>query len=69
MSESDGKNESQLIDWAGLKSYLDIFIMTRTHLSRPWNVDFTSSSLALWLMWMTRSSSEVYPIYIVIDLH
>ncbi|KAF8071573.1 hypothetical protein FPV67DRAFT_882445 [Lyophyllum atratum] len=58
MSESDGKNESQLLDWAGLKSYLDILVMARLHLRVAWDSDLTSNSLLVWLLWMTISRSE-----------
>ncbi|KAF5379763.1 hypothetical protein D9615_005748 [Tricholomella constricta] len=59
MSESDGKNESQLLDWADLKGYLEILIVARMRLAMPWNSDVMSTSLLVWLSWMTTSRSTI----------
>ncbi|GLB44816.1 hypothetical protein LshimejAT787_1801530 [Lyophyllum shimeji] len=59
MSESDGKNESQLLDWAGLRRYLDILVASRLYRRVPWGMDITSSSLLVWLLWMTTSRDDI----------
>jgi hypothetical protein len=63
MSENDGKNERQLIDYAGLLAYLQSVIIYR---SRPhdlaWYRNPTLDSLMVWIMWMTASRGKVeYP--------
>ncbi|RDB25822.1 hypothetical protein Hypma_006293 [Hypsizygus marmoreus] len=59
MSESDGKNESQLLEWAGLKEYLQIIVLTRLHLNTPWDSDLRLTSLIIWLFWMTTSRTSI----------
>lgn len=58
MSESDGKNESQLLEWADLRTYLDTLIVLRVHMHLPWHTNVMQSSLLLWLLWMTISRSK-----------
>lgn len=56
MSESDGKNESQLCEWANLNEYLRIMIAFRARPSTvSWYEDPVSDSLMAWLMWMSIS--------------
>lgn len=60
MSENDGKNERQLIDYAGLLAYLQSVIIYR---SRPhdlaWYRNPTLDSLMVWIMWMTASRDQI----------
>lgn len=60
MSENDGKNEKQLIDYAGLPAYLQSLIIYR---SQPhdltWYRNPTLDSLMVWIMWMTASRGEI----------
>ncbi|KAF8813497.1 hypothetical protein BYT27DRAFT_7335105 [Phlegmacium glaucopus] len=60
MSENDGKNEKQLIDYAGLPAYLQSVIIYR---SRPhdlaWYRNPTLDSLLVWIMWMTASRDQI----------
>jgi hypothetical protein len=59
MSENDGRNERQLIEWAGIEGYLPLAIAYR---SRPspgyppsWFTDTEWTSLITWLLWMTST--------------
>lgn len=57
MVESDGKNEAQLLEWAGLKTFADRFVRERLWEGRDnyngWPAESVTNSLALWLMWLT----------------
>jgi hypothetical protein len=55
MSENDGKNERQLMDWAGLRQYLETTTLIRTRSAPMWYTDVMSDSLMAWLLWMTIS--------------
>ncbi|KAF9460340.1 hypothetical protein BDZ94DRAFT_1284000 [Collybia nuda] len=59
MSENDGKNESQLIKWAGLELYLEAFMATITQTPQTWYSDVVGHSLAMWLLWMTISRDNI----------
>jgi hypothetical protein len=52
--ESDGRNESQLIDWAGIVEYLYLVISHRTR-ARPtsWFEEPEGTALTIWLLFMT----------------
>ena len=62
MSENDGKNERQLVDWAGLGQYLEATTFSRTRSPPMWYSDTMSDSLMSWLLWMTISRSMSCPI-------
>lgn len=59
MLESDGKNESLLIDWADIRRYLYHVILYKAQAPKEsplnWFSDTEGASLTLWLMWMTAS--------------
>jgi hypothetical protein len=57
MTESDGKNESRLIEWAGIDVYIRNVLVYRA-LVPPgsplaWLTDTEGSALTVWLLWMT----------------
>ncbi|KAJ7490732.1 hypothetical protein FB451DRAFT_1552353 [Mycena latifolia] len=62
MLENDGRNAAQL-EYAGLDSYLDIFVRTRiwdsTLTSHGWPSDSVANACALWLMWMTTTEKKL----------
>jgi hypothetical protein len=56
MSESDGRNEAHLIEWARIEAYLVSFLLSQTSES-SW-ASFTQNggaALVVWLLWMTSS--------------
>lgn len=59
MLENDGKNERQLVEWAGLYGYLkrETCARFKADPSSPinWFQDTEETSLILWLWWMTFS--------------
>ncbi|TFK33451.1 hypothetical protein BDQ12DRAFT_738768 [Crucibulum laeve] len=61
LSESKGKNESQLLDWAHFKSYLTAVAIVRAQISSPvaWFRHPTSDALTVWLLWMISSREDV----------
>lgn len=63
MLESDGRNESQLIEWANLPAYLYQVIAYRAAVrhgsSSLWFSESEGTALTIWLIWMT-SSKGVY---------
>ncbi|KDR78686.1 hypothetical protein GALMADRAFT_244185 [Galerina marginata CBS 339.88] len=60
MSENDGKNEAQLIQWADLKSYLRALIIYRgTSYDLAWFKNPTLDSLVVWLLWETSERESI----------
>ncbi|KAF7977139.1 hypothetical protein HWV62_4543 [Athelia sp. TMB] len=63
MLESDGWNESQLIEWANLPAYLYQVVAYRAATphgsSVLWFSDTEGTALALWLLWMTSSEESI----------
>lgn len=57
MVESDGKNETQLLEYAGLKTFIDTLVRERLWDARDnhngWPAESNFNALALWLMWFT----------------
>lgn len=57
MVESDGKNEAQLVEWAGLTTFIDRVVRERLWEGRDdhhgWPAESSFNALALWLMWFT----------------
>lgn len=62
MSENDGRNESQLVEWAGLEHYLKTFIAANLPTPQKWYSDIIGHSLTMWLLWMTISRSKGDPL-------
>lgn len=62
MSENDGRNESQLVEWAGLEHYLKMFITANLPTPQTWYSDIIGHSLMMWLLWMTISRSKGGPL-------
>lgn len=61
MSENDGKNEKQLVDYAGLPAYLQSVIIYRTQPDDSdlrWYQNPTLDSLLVWVLWMTASRGK-----------
>jgi hypothetical protein len=59
MSESDGRNESQLIEWARVEPYLYNVMIHRLRAPADspisWLGEMEGTSLTVWLLWMTTS--------------
>jgi hypothetical protein len=58
MLENDGRNESQLLDYAGLRQYLQSLIIYRTTPQAQelgWFQNSVVDSLLIWLLWLTSS--------------
>ncbi|KAK7055324.1 hypothetical protein R3P38DRAFT_3253402 [Favolaschia claudopus] len=62
MLENDGRNAAQLT-FAGLDSYLDIYVRTRLWDGRQqaqgWPLDDAACACALWLVWMTTTEERL----------
>lgn len=60
--ESDGHNESQLIEWSNIRSFLYHVIIYRARTPRQrsslWFSDTEGTALTVWLLWMTASAGE-----------
>jgi len=60
--ESDGRNESQLIEWSDIQRFLYHVIMYRARTpqgsSSLWFVDTEGTALTVWLLWMTANAGE-----------
>jgi hypothetical protein len=60
--ESDGLNESQLIDWANIRPFLYRVIIYRARTPRErsslWFSDTEGTALTVWLLWMTASAGK-----------
>jgi hypothetical protein len=60
--ESDGRNESQLIEWSDIRRFLYHVIMYRARTPRGpsslWFSDTEGTALTIWLLWMTASAGE-----------
>ncbi|PFH46019.1 hypothetical protein AMATHDRAFT_156930 [Amanita thiersii Skay4041] len=60
LSENDGKNEQQLLNWARLRRYLNSLMVARAHgPPQPIETDTTVYALTTWLMWMTSSRGVI----------
>jgi hypothetical protein len=63
MMEGDGRNETHLIEWAGIREYLMMIILHRArgveNSSRIWFLESEEAALVVWLFWMTSSPSEL----------
>jgi hypothetical protein len=68
MIESDGKNETQLIEWAKIKDYLQLAIGNMANTvpgsQNIWFTETEGASLAVWLLWLTSNQGDSfnYPI-------
>jgi hypothetical protein len=62
MLESDGRNESQLIDWAGVVEYLYTVISDRTNVPPTsqwsWFEEREGTALTIWLLFMTMERGK-----------
>lgn len=62
MLESDGRNESQLIEWAGVEQFLHAVLIYRVRAppgsSHAWFTESEGTALVVWLLWMTASRGE-----------
>jgi hypothetical protein len=60
--ESDGRNESQLIEWSDIRRFLYHVIIYRARTPRGssslWLVDTEGTALTVWLLWMTANPGE-----------
>jgi len=60
--ESDGRNESQLIEWADIRRFLYHVIIYRARTlqgsSSLWFADTEGTALTVWLLWMTANAGE-----------
>ncbi|KIM85033.1 hypothetical protein PILCRDRAFT_817871 [Piloderma croceum F 1598] len=58
--ESDGRNESQLIEWSDIRRFLYYAIIYRARTpqgsSSLWFVDTEGTALTVWLLWMTANA-------------
>ena len=63
MMEGDGRNETHLIDWAGIREYLMMIILRQArgaeNFSRTWSSENVENALVVWLLWMTSSPGEL----------
>jgi len=63
LSESDGRNERQLLEWSNIRPFLYhiIFCRARAPSGSPhsWFFDTEGTALTLWLLWMTASAGEL----------
>jgi hypothetical protein len=64
MMENDGKNECQLLEWAGLNLYIYNVLLLRARArpgsARAWLTDTEGSALTVWLLWMTVNRGKLY---------
>jgi hypothetical protein len=60
--EGDGRNETHLIEWAGIQDYLTMIILHRAqgNSSYPWSLENEQDALIVWLLWMTSSPGECW---------
>lgn len=64
MTENDGRNAVQLIEYARLPDFVNRLVRARLHeelLEGNWPKENTTRSLALWLLWMVTDTSESCP--------
>ena len=58
--ESDGKNESQLLEWSDIRRYLYHVIFFKANAPQgsafSWFSDTEGTALTVWLLWMTASA-------------
>ncbi len=63
MMENDGRNAAQLMEWAGLKLFVDRFVRTRLldGATNGWPRENIINSLAVWLLYATTDEGVFLP--------
>ena len=59
--ESDGRNEHQLVTWAGLRDYVLLFLSRNLLSERDasgWPFESEVNALAVWLLWLSNDEGE-----------
>ncbi|PSR74766.1 hypothetical protein PHLCEN_2v9563 [Hermanssonia centrifuga] len=61
MMENDGRNAAQLLEWAGLKAFVDRFVRTRLldGATNGWPCENIINSLAVWLLYATTDEATI----------
>lgn len=60
--ESDGRNERQLIEWAGLRDYALAYLVQSLGVHRDsygWPTESEENALAVWLLWMSGDEGKL----------
>ncbi|KAH8114870.1 hypothetical protein DFH11DRAFT_1590158 [Phellopilus nigrolimitatus] len=63
MLEDDGRNETQLISWAGLKDFVILFLAQRigegAEQNAGWPLESEENALAVWLLWLVNDHESI----------